>query len=497
MKHIYLLITSFILSYGISAQNFEQYRYTQNITTSSVIHEAVVYTTVPYLEFPYMDESNTIDSNLAMDIYVPSNDNLSNRPAVIFSHSGSFLTGQRQSDDMMAFCDSLARRGYVTATIDYRKGYNPPDSNSSIRAVYRALQDGRSAIRFLRAHAEEYGIDPNMIYMAGSSAGAFIALHSAFMNEDSEIPTSASAYTYTSNIPPFTFEAPDLGGLDEGLYTEFDGRANAVINLWGALKDTNLIQPEDTIPTLLIHGTDDIVVPFGIDHPFGYEEFPNSYGSKVIKERFEELEMEHSWFFLEGGHHIFYGGNNGMFGPDDPNNYWDTVNNLIYKFLHEQHQPHAAFSYKAENRTLTFTDESVGANAVKYYFGDGNTSIENNPVHTYTNSGVYTIRQEVLNEHMSWDTTSVSVYVGMNNENLIDEQKQIIFPNPSTGVVYLNTDINPTKIEVYGLDGCLIKKIHDKNTSTIDLSGLNSGIYIIKIFNNKNNEVIYRKIILN
>ena len=120
------------------------------------------------------------------------------------AHSGGFLTGNRNVSDMMALCDSLARKGYVTATIDYRQGFSLIDNVTlhSVRAVYRGLQDGRAAVRFLRANAATYGIDPTKIYFIGSSAGSFIGLHALYLDTDSEIPVQTASSTYSNLTYP-------------------------------------------------------------------------------------------------------------------------------------------------------------------------------------------------------------------------------------------------------------------------------------------------------
>jgi hypothetical protein len=79
-------------------------------------------------------------------------------------NGGAFLLGNKNHDDMMAFCTEFARKGYVTASINYRLGMNVASAMSATRAVYRGLQDGRSAVRFFRKNAAKYGIDANKVY---------------------------------------------------------------------------------------------------------------------------------------------------------------------------------------------------------------------------------------------------------------------------------------------------------------------------------------------
>ncbi len=177
-----------VLLFQISLLYSQDYRYTKTIFSSSTKSADITYGTAPFINFPYFNEASTTTGDLVMDIYTPQGDTHTNRPAIIFVHSGGFVLGDRNHDDMVAFCDSFARKGYVTATIDYRKGFNVINNTPlhGTRAVYRGLQDGRSAVRFLRANAATYGIDPNKVYLAGSSAGAFISLHSVYMDEPSE-----------------------------------------------------------------------------------------------------------------------------------------------------------------------------------------------------------------------------------------------------------------------------------------------------------------------
>lgn len=228
-----------------SQASAQDYRYVETIFPASVITSNVVYGSAPFLNAPYVDESSTTTQNLVMDIFQPQGDVLNNRPAIIFAHGGGFLTGSRNVDDMVAFCDTFARKGYVTVTIDYRQGVEVID-NSNLhytRAAYRGLQDGRTAVRFLRANAATYGIDPDKIYFGGNSAGSFIGLNSIYLDAD-EIPDYAGATSYTNPIYPFnTINAPDLGALDIGTNLNFNGEPDAVMACWGGVGDTLTIEP--------------------------------------------------------------------------------------------------------------------------------------------------------------------------------------------------------------------------------------------------------------
>jgi len=103
------------------------------------------------------------DRTLEMDIYRP-NDAWGKLPAVVCIHGGGWAKGSRESHGAMA--QALASRGYVAATISYRL---------SGEAKFPAqIHDCKAAVRFLRAHADEYGIDADHIGAIGLSAGGHL-----------------------------------------------------------------------------------------------------------------------------------------------------------------------------------------------------------------------------------------------------------------------------------------------------------------------------------
>ena len=156
----------------------------------------------------------------------------------------------------------------------------------------------RAALRFLAENCDQYAIDTNHIVLMGSSAGSFIGLHHAYMDEN-ERPAE------TFGIPG---ENQDLGCADcsgNNAYNNQYVRPMAVINRWGAMGDTNWIEPtlRDSIPLISFHGTNDNVVPFGTGYPFSIPLFPPVYGSSVIHERLENLGVHNQFIPLQGAGH--------------------------------------------------------------------------------------------------------------------------------------------------------------------------------------------------
>ena len=247
---------------------------------------------------PYDILGLSINQNLFLDLYIPVGDTLSHRPTIVFAFGGGFVIGSRNQPDLPRLRDYYVPRGYNLATIDYRLGFNVTSGGSALRAVYRGVQDMRAALRFLAENCDQYAIDTNHIVLMGSSAGSFIGLHHAYMDEN-ERP----AETY--GIPG---ENQDLGCADcsgNNSYNNQYIRPMAVINRWGAMGDTNWIEPtlRDSIPLISFHGTNDNVVPFGTEYPFSIPLFPPVYGSSVIHQRLENLGVHNQFIPLEGAGH--------------------------------------------------------------------------------------------------------------------------------------------------------------------------------------------------
>ncbi len=103
------------------------------------------------------------DRTLEMDIYRPKGA-WGELPAVVCIHGGGWGKGSRVNHANPA--QALAARGYVTATISYRLSGEAP--------FPAQIQDCKAAVRFLRANAREYGIDPDNIGAIGHSAGGHL-----------------------------------------------------------------------------------------------------------------------------------------------------------------------------------------------------------------------------------------------------------------------------------------------------------------------------------
>jgi len=283
-----------------------------------IFNEVQVTSDVPYGENLKFDGTNQV---LACDIYEPVGDNVSNRAAVIVAHGGFFLSGSKTGPDVVPICQRLAKMGYVAISIQYRLGINVTAdlAGPMTEAVMRGVQDGKAAVRFLRktfaVDGNPYNIDPNEIYIAGSSAGGYIALHMAYLDDMAELP----AFVNTSN--------PGLAGELEGESGNpgYPSDVKAIVNICGAIGDTAWIQPGDE-PALLFHGTNDQTVPYGsaMQYAFGIAPVLEVDGSASINEKMNQVGLEHCFEIYEGLDHVPHASNAAIL---------DTTMSIMSNFL--------------------------------------------------------------------------------------------------------------------------------------------------------------------
>lgn len=319
-KLLTLTIGCCFLSQILFSQNCQTGRY-----LSPIFPEVAVTYNIVYAQADPYDLFNLPDNiNLHLDLYEPDGDTLSQRPLVLMFFGGGFVAGDKSFVDMVAWGDSLARHGYVVAAVNYRLGFNLFVGESAVRAVYRAIQDARAAVRFFKEFHQTYRIDTTHIYMGGNSAGSFTALHTAFVTEETERPPATFGLNY-----PLSTENTDLGCLDcSGNSYNHTVEVAGVINLWGALYDTSFINPAEHIPVLHVHGTADGTVPFAYGPPFGGAlPLPPVFGSKLIHERMANLGIYDEFFPYVGLDHAFY--LSGVL----LNEYWEPVFRLGRDFL--------------------------------------------------------------------------------------------------------------------------------------------------------------------
>lgn len=106
-----------------------------------------------------------------LDLYFPNGPKRLDRPAVVFIHGGGFTGGDKAEYRSASVSADLCRAGYVVVSCNYVLG-----SKSKEGVWPQNIADCRNAVRWVRAHAKELGVNPDKVAVAGGSAGGYLAL---------------------------------------------------------------------------------------------------------------------------------------------------------------------------------------------------------------------------------------------------------------------------------------------------------------------------------
>ena len=304
--------------------------------------------------------SNTDVNNnvltLKLDLYEPAGDTLSMRPLIVWVHGGSFVGGTKNDIDVVTLCQHFAKRGYVCVSIDYRLGFSvfPPDSKAATESVIRAMQDMKAAIRFFRKDAatvNTYRINPSLIFGGGSSAGAFTALHAAYLNEPSEIPTEID----TLVVGGIEGNSGNLG---------YSSDLNAVIDLCGALGNKTWIHSGD-IPFVAMHGDQDGTVPYATATIYLLGTFPVAIvdGSYSISDYANSIGLPNEMYTFYGADHVPYAYNS---------SYMDTTVRFVSNFLYRHLGCNPSDPTPLANTFTTGINDEISLKNLSVYPNPGN-----------------------------------------------------------------------------------------------------------------------------
>jgi predicted esterase len=208
-------------------------RYRDVIFPDVTITTGLVYGSAPDLS------GNPV--TLTLDMYRPSGDTQTSRPAIVLVHGGGFVTGDSTNSPMVRMANAFARRGYVAVSINYRLlgdgncAKEDVPSEQCVDAAFAAQHDTQAAVRWLRANAATYGVDPTRIAVGGGSAGAVTALAVAVNSTD---PGDSGNPGFSSKV----------GGAIS-------------ISGWIPHDESSLFDASDS-PILMFNGTADQSLPF-------------------------------------------------------------------------------------------------------------------------------------------------------------------------------------------------------------------------------------------
>ena len=147
----------------------------------------------------------------------------------------------------------------------------------------------------------------------------------------------------------------------------------------------------------------------------------------------------------------------------------------------------ATYTFVAEDLTVIFTNTSAGATSYGWDFGDGNSSTEENPVHTYADAGTYPVvltaeAGAITSTHQ--ESVTVSAPVGMDD---LYQTVPKVYPNPTSGMVVINLEgqVGSSTIKIFNLDGSLLysEQIYNPGIHMVNLSGYEIGTYLLQVDN--------------
>lgn len=238
----------------------------------------------------------TAQGDLQLHIFKPENQSEEPGPAIVFFFGGGWVSGKPKQ--FFPHAELLAKRGMVATSAEYRiKNKHDTDPR-------KAVEDGKSAIRWIRTHADELGIDPNRIVAGGGSAGGQVAAATAFISEFNSPEDNLSVSAVPNALVLFN---PVLDNGPGGYGYE------RVKPYWESFSPMHNIG-ENPPPAIFMLGTEDKHIPV-----------------KTAKE-FEKRMRDHDGvcevFIYEGQKH-------GFFNYGNRENYEATTTNML-EFLKSQ-----------------------------------------------------------------------------------------------------------------------------------------------------------------
>lgn len=443
--------------------------------------------TVTNIEYGRATDFAGAERQLLMDISVPTNDTPPEcgRPLMVIVHGGAWLAGSKDEVTIKRLRTEFAKRGYTAIAVNYRLGqfhtdrnihcnvegwdcFNIADSSEWYRAYFRAVQDVNGAIRYMINNADEYNIDPNNVFLAGESAGAFTAIGTAFIDSEDdvlsnftqELPDIATPNNLyetpciqeleiANSIDEMKLERPDLGSyqgkLNQQAKSEYTIRG--VAGFYGGVM--NNIFPSDKLelPALyMFHQPNDLIVPINYGTVFeGYNQC-----TRDILSCQNIVNRKSLW---------------GSVGITNILDTMEAIQQLIPTYKIELTNNNA-------NCIEQIADPSKGGHQYDNYWNR-------------TNSAATFLAEYIVD---------CVVETGLNSSN--NRPKITIFPNPTRdSKFYINNAVG--KIVISNSYGQILMELQNlENHLTLDLQEyyLTSGVYFISIANEKNIE--YHKFIV-
>ncbi len=444
-----------------------------------------VYSTQTIKDLHYgeaLDYGGTIRS-LTLDLAYPMNDQppICGRPLMMIIHGGAWLGGDKAQDYPPQLMKDFAERGYVTASINYRLGMfqtekeincnisginglqwnclNMTDSLEWVRAWYRAVQDAKGALRFLIDQHDDFQIDRRNVFVVGESAGAFTAMGVVYLDEEDEKPEACDSIAavppphqlyeqsciknpgFALDIDSMDLHRSDLGSIHGELNPDADPfQIKACGDLYGGLfQDLFSSHSPGDIPALyLYHQPADLIVPInynrilsgfsacsssigGCQSIYGR---PYTFGSSSVVDLIKDLQTN---------------------GTSVPDYYYDKTTN------------NASCLEQILNPAL------------------GGHSLDNYVLRTGNMAAFFAEKMDQTNLCLISNT----------EENKAEPNQLFIYPNPTSGVLNLPSNMIGGLITLTNSQGVLLLDQRLDPSCQIDIHSFPAGLYHLHMIHNK------------
>lgn len=215
-----------------------------------------------------------------LDVYLPNDGGRKDRPAVLFIHGGGFTGGDKAEYRSASVSADLARAGYLVVSCNYVLG-----AKATPGVWPRNIADCREAVRWMRAHAAELGINPDKIAVAGGSAGGYLALMVG-LSDDRFGPGGDPAAKLSARVSAVIdmYGVTDFSKHGKGAVPGADAEAERL------LIPANNVDVKDP-PVLVLHGTADTTVDLA--------------QSLAIVEALRKGRVNHELIVVDGAPHTF------------------------------------------------------------------------------------------------------------------------------------------------------------------------------------------------
>lgn len=228
-----------------------------------------------------------------LDLYLPATESAC--PLIIWIHGGAFRKGSKEGNGADSIPLTYVTAGYALASINYRL---------SQHAIFPAqIEDCKAAVRWLRAHASQYGLDPNRFAAWGPSAGGHLAAmlgtaaHETSFDVGMHLEHTSSVQCVVDYFGPTDFLQMDAQRLPDGMIhdapdspeSELIGGPIQAHPEKSACANPITYITADAPPFLIVHGDQDPLVPYG--------------QSLLLAKALQQYGVEVTFYTVVGGGH--------------------------------------------------------------------------------------------------------------------------------------------------------------------------------------------------